>query len=156
MILVLHRKYLKEDYTIGNLYVKEKDGSLKFICNVLEDKVRELDEDGKGKVFGETAIPYDTYGIDMDTVSPKFSNYSKYPKYKKYDGKLPRLLNVKHFDGVLIHIGTTAKNTQGCLLVGENKERGKVLNSTNTFYRLMDDYLLPAHKRGESISITIV
>lgn len=157
MKLTLHRKYPKNDYTIGNLYI---DG--RFFCNTLEDKVRDLNKDGdlndvgEGKVYGQTAIPYGTYKIDMKTPSPKFSNFNKYPSYRKYEGKLPRLLNVNGFDGVLIHIGNTNKDTLGCILVGQNKEKGKVLNSTSTFYSLMDNYLIPACKRGEEITIEVV
>lgn len=157
MKLTLHRKYPKTNYTIGDLYINGR-----FFCNTLEDKVRDLNKDGdlndlgEGKVYEQTAIPYGTYKIDMDTISPKFSNFNKYPSYRKYEGKLPRLLNVKDFEGVLIHIGNTPKDTNGCILVGKNLSKGMVLNSTSTFYKLMDEYLLPAQKRGEEIVIEVV
>ena len=161
MKLVLHRKYLKNDYTIGNLYLKDEYGNQKFICNILEDKVRDLNKNGRfdngeKKVQDRTAIPYGEYKIDMDTISPRFSNATKYPKYAKYGGKLPRLMGVESFSGVLIHAGNTQSDSSGCLLTGENKAVGKVLNSTKCFYDLMDNYLLPAHKRGEEIWINIV
>ena len=47
MELVLHRKYLKNEYTIGNLYLKDSCGNQKFICNILEDKVRDANKNGK-------------------------------------------------------------------------------------------------------------
>lgn len=161
MKLVLHRKYLKENYTIGNLYLKDEFGNQKFICNILEDKVRDLNKNGKFdngevKVQDKTAIPYGEYKIAMDIVSLRFSNAAKYPKYAKYGGMLPRLLGVPEYSGVLFHIGNTHQDSSGCLLVGENKAVGKVLNSTKCFYDLMDNYLLPAHKRGEEIWISIV
>lgn len=161
MKLKLHRKYIKNDYTIGDLYLVENGKDI-WLCNTLEDKVRDLNKDGdlndvgEGKVYGQTAIPYGTYKIDMETPSPKFSNYRKYPVYSKYGGKLPRLLNVNGFDGVLIHIGNTNRDTFGCILVGQNKEKGKVLNSTATFFSLMDNYLIPACKRGEEITIEVI
>ena len=65
----------------------------------------------------------------MDTVSPKFSNYSKYPYAKQFNAKMPRLLNVKGFEGILIHAGNTQKDTDGCILVGINKVKGQVINS---------------------------
>lgn len=154
MKLVLHRKYLKNNYTIGKLYLDKGYGQLEWICDTIEDKVRDLTKEKK--VYGKTAIPFGEYEITMNVVSPKYSNYNKYPKYKKYSGRLPRLLNVPMFDGVLIHIGNDETDSAGCVIVGENKLKGKVINSTNSFYRLMDNYLLPASRRGEKITLSIV
>ena len=156
MELTLKRIALRSEYTIGKLYV---DG--KYVCDTIEDTVRDLDKDGKFakgevKIPGKTAIPYGRYEITMKVKSPKYSNFSKYSWAKKYDGCLPRLLNVPHFDGVLIHVGNSALDSEACVLVGENKVVGKVINSVNTFRRLMDDYLVPAKKRNEKIVITII
>ena len=155
MELTLKRIALMSEYTIGKLYV---DGE--YVCDTIEDTVRDLDKDGKFangevKIPGKTAIPYGRYEITMKVKSPKYSNFSKYSWAKKYDGYLPRLLNVPHFDGVLIHVGNSALDSEACVLVGENKVVGKVINSVNTFRRLMDDYLVPAKKRNENIVITV-
>lgn len=161
MKLKLHRKWCKDKYTISNLYLV-KNGKDIWLCNTLEPKVRDYNKDGdlndlnEAKVYGETAIPYGEYKIDMNTVSPKYSNFNKYPAYRKYNGKLPRLINVPHFEGVLIHIGNTKRDTEGCILVGRNLSKGMVLNSTSTFYNLMDNFLLPAYNNGEEITIDIV
>ena len=156
MELILKRIALRSEYTIGKLYV---DGE--YVCDTIEDTVRDLDKDGKFangevKIPGKTAIPYGRYEVTMKVKSPKYSNFSKYSWAKKYDGYLPRLLNVPHFDGVLIHVGNSALDSEACVLVGENKVVGKVINSVNTFKRLMDDYLVPAKKRNEKIVITII
>ena len=156
MELILKRIALRSEYTIGKLYV---DGE--YVADTIEDTVRDLDKDGKFangevKIPGKTAIPYGRYEITMKVKSPKYSNFSKYPWAKKYDGYLPRLLNVPHFEGVLIHVGNSALDSEACILVGENKVVGKVINSVNTFRRLMDDYLVPAKKRNEKIVITII
>ena len=156
MELRLERIALRSEYTIGKLYV---DGE--YVADTIEDTVRDLDKDGKFangevKIPGKTAIPYGRYEITMKVKSPKYSNFSKYSWAKKYDGYLPRLLNVPHFDGVLIHVGNSALDSEACVLVGENKVVGKVINSVNTFRRLMDDYLVPAKKRNERIFIVIV
>lgn len=156
MELRLERIALRSEYTIGKLYV---DGE--YVCDTIEDTVRDLDKDGKFangevKIPGKTAIPYGRYEITMKVKSPKYSNFSKYSWAKKYDGYLPRLLNVSQFDGVLMHVGNSALDSEGCIIVGENKVVGKVINSVNTFRRLMDDYLVPAKKRNERIVIAII
>lgn len=123
MKLTLNRKFLGDSYTIGDLYVNGE-----FFSNTLEDKYRDLSKETK--VYGETCIPYGTYEVIM-SWSPKFS--------PRYDERLvPRLLNVPHFDGILIHSGNTKEDTSGCILVGENSQVGKVLNSKSTFLKLCD------------------
>lgn len=153
MNLLLDRKYKKDTYTIGKLYI---DG--KYFCDTLEDKDRGLTsimspaEITKIKIYGETAIPIGTYKIDMNTISPRFKARSW---AKPYGGKIPRLLVVPGFDGVLIHVGNTKDDTSGCILVGKNTIVGQVTNSTQTFHSLMKE-LLEAKARGEQIEITII
>ena len=153
MRLTLQRIAKKETYTIGRLYV---DGI--YFCDTVEDKDRglkshhPLEQIKKSKVYGETAIPMGTYTIDMDKVSPKFIGRSW---AKPYGGKIPRLRSVPGFEGILIHPGNTAADCLGCILVGINDKVGRVSDSQKTFKRLMDDYLIPAHERGETITITI-
>lgn len=135
MLIKVIRRWKKETYTIGQLYV---DG--KYVCETLEDKDRGLDMMMKEKdicfikIYGKTAIPTGTYQLDMNTVSPKFKNVSW---AKPYGGKLPRLLAVKGYEGVLIHVGNKPEDTLGCILVGENKVKGGLINSTATFHKLM-------------------
>lgn len=153
MELVLERKWYRDTYTIGKLSVNGV-----VVCDTLEDKDRglhqnmSLNEINRIKVYGETAIPKGRYYIDMDTVSQKFKNRVW---AKPYGGKLPRLLSVPGWSGVLIHVLNSPEDSLGCIGVGQNKEVGKILNSTVTFYMLMDSYLVPAHFRGEEIWITI-
>ena len=152
MEITLHRKYPKDSYTIGNLYI---DG--KWFCNTIEDKDRGLyqgmDKEtiSQIKVYAETAIPYGRYRVTLNVQSPKFKTYKKYEFCKGY---LPRLLNVPGFDGILIHIGNKATKSAGCILVGVNREKGKVLDSEKTFkalYQILDE----ANKKGEQIWINI-
>lgn len=142
-----------QSYTISNLII---DGET--FCQVLEDADRGLDSSMSLDKILElkrpsiTAIPRGTYEITLDVVSPRFGSK---PFYKEVcDGKLPRLLNVKGFDGVLIHAGNTAEDSAGCLLVGMNLEKGKVLKSQETFRKLYE-VLNEAKLRGEDIQITI-
>lgn len=55
----------------------------------------------------------------------------------KNSGRVPRILNVKGFEGVLIHPGNTAEDTLGCVLLGENKVKGKVINSQTQWLRFI-------------------
>ena len=132
----------KERYTIGNMYVDDT-----YFCDTLEDADRgladtmEIDEILENKLKGITAIPTGKYDVIL-SFSPRFKRV------------LPLLLNVKGFEGIRIHSGNTAEDTEGCLLVGENKEKGKVLNSRATFERLMA-ILLECEKRKEKVTITI-
>ncbi len=160
MELQLKRIALKSTYTIGRLYVK-KDDEWAYLCDTLEDKVRDLNkngvfDNGETKVAGETAIPYGTYQITMHIVSPKYSNYTKYPYARQYRGYMPRLLNVSNFDGILIHPGNTAKDSAGCILVGRNTIVGKLTESQNCWLSLMENYFWPARKAGEKITIEII
>ncbi len=100
MELRLNRKFLGDSYTIGDLFINNV-----FYCNTIEDKVRDLNKDGdlldigESKIYGETAIPYGKYKIIV-TMSPKFSR------------ELPRLLDVPHFEGILIHRGNYGDYTK--------------------------------------------
>ena len=161
MKLKLERTALKATYTIGHLYYIAESGTKVYICDVVEDKVRDINKNGKFdngevKIKSQTAIPYGTYNVTLNIKSPKFSNYTKYPYAKKYRGYLPRLLRVKHFDGILIHCGRTERSSAGCIIVGYNKVVGQVVNSEDAFYKLMDGFLMPARNRGEGIYIEIV
>ena len=153
MELVVDRKWKKQSYTISNLTI---DG--KWFCNVLEDKDRNLDSSMSIAKIRElkkpsiTAIPRGTYEITLDVTSPKYCTNSFYKQV--CNGKVPRLLNVKGFEGILIHAGNTDKDSAGCLLVGMNLERGKVLKSQETFRKLYK-MLSGAKSRGEYIQITI-
>ena len=131
MELKLRRIARRDTYTIGRLYI---DGV--YFCDTIEDKDRGLRQDlpltvnKKRKVQNETAIPVGRYRVTLNVKSPKMS---KRPAYDFCNGYVPRLINVPAFDGILIHIGNTARDSAGCILVGENKVVGKVINSTETF-----------------------
>ena len=156
MNLVLKRGDNKSTYCIGDLYI---DGI--WFSNVIEDTDRRLDDSMSveeikdKKVYGQTAIPYGTYKIMLNVKSPKYSNFSKYPWAKKYEGYIPRLKDVKGFDGILIHVGNYATQSCGCILVGYNTQKGMVTSSVYVFNKLMDEYLIPATERNEEIYITI-
>ena len=150
MEILVERKWKKSNYTIGILSI---DG--KRFCETLEDVDRNLNSSMSVEQIktikkpNETAIPTGTYEVTLDIFSPKFGNKSFYKK--ACNGKLPRILNVKGFDGVLIHCGNTNLDTSGCVLVGRNLEKGKVLNSQETFEKLYK--ILKENKNNLTIKI---
>ena len=117
MELTLNRHWFSALSTIGELSI---DGA--FECFVLEDKMRELAgvPVEKWKVKGRTAIPTGRYQV---VISHSF----------RFDRDLPRLLNVPGFEGILIHPGNTASDTEGCLLPGRARLADKVIESRVAF-----------------------
>ena len=149
MQLTLVRTDRQHNYTIGSLFINGE-----FFCYTLEDTDRYLTSDmslediQSKKIYGKTAIPKGVYFIDMNTVSTKFKDRLW---AKPYDGKLPRLLNVPGYEGILIHVGNTVEDTSGCILVGTEYSDGFLRNSATAFTSLMS--VLTNTK--ESIIITI-
>lgn len=129
MKLTLKRIALRPTYTIGKLYIDDV-----YFCDTIEDTVRDLNKNGKfdngeKKVHSKTAIPYGIYEIKW-TYSPRFKKYT------------PQLMNVPSFKGIRIHAGNTSADTEGCLILGKNKQVGKVLNSRDTinkFYPIIKE-----------------
>lgn len=152
MELVVDRKWKKEGYTIGKLFINDV-----FFCNTLEDKDRGLtsampiEKIKVLKVWGETAIPSGVYEVKL-SHSPKFANRVW---GKKYKGQVPEITNVKGFAGIRIHPLNTAQDSLGCIGVGKNTAVGKITNSTEYYYKLLDTYIIPALKRNEKITLEI-
>lgn len=144
MELKVDRRWPKQDYTIGILYI---DG-VRF-CETLEDTVRPAGV----KIPGKTAIPAGRYRLRMDTVSPRFKDRSW---AKRYNGIVPRLEGVPDYVGVLIHPLNKAEETDGCIGVGNNRVKGMILDSQQRYFQLMDDYLMPAEQAGDEIWVDVV
>lgn len=125
MEITVKRKYKKNDYTIGQLFINGK-----YVCDTLEDRDRGLSDDMllrqiiQIKVKGKTAIPTGRYQVTM-TYSQRFRR------------RLPLLTAVKGYSGIRIHAGNTHKDTEGCILCGENKRKGMVLNSRYWTYEVI-------------------
>ncbi len=107
--------------TLGSLYI---DGH--FAMFTLEDVVRDLGPDGKGKIPGETAIPAGNYKVVIDQST-------------RFNRLMPHILDVPFFSGVRIHAGNTASDTEGCVLVGMQKiSESQIGQSRVAFEALMD------------------
>ena len=137
MELILERIAKRKTYTIGHLSVK---GQAEPFCDTLEPTWRDYNI-GAYKMKGHSAIPEGRYAVVI-SYSPKFREW------------LPILLGVPKFSGVRIHAGNTASDTEGCILVGKNREVGKVLDSRLWVYRLKQK-IVEAKAKGEAVWITI-
>ena len=176
MELILKRIAKKNTYTIGHLFLRENGGtevrgcensssqesrtaesnlvppasteaaprtpvpSDKYICDTLEPTWRDYAHGGR-KIKGCSAIPEGRYAVVI-SYSPKFQQW------------LPILLGVPNFSGIRIHAGNTAKDTEGCILVGKNREVGKVLDSRK-WLNGVKRKIVAAKERGEAVWITI-
>ena len=119
MKLTLTRIAKRPDYTIGRL----TDEKGERICDTLEPTWRDY-KGGELKVPKKSAVPEGTYRVVV-TKSPRFGRY------------LPLLVGVPGFEGIRIHSGNTVKDTEGCILVGENLQVGRLLWSRITLEKLM-------------------
>lgn len=152
MKLTIKRTITRNNYTLGKLYI---DGV--YFCDTLEDRDRGLTQNMSVeqiksiKVPGETAIPKGTYRVTLDVVSPKFS---KYPFYMETcGGKLPRLIDVKGYEGVLIHVADGPKRdslVQGCIGIGNLSAEEYLMNGKKVFAELYNKM------KGNIIELEIV
>ena len=138
MEIYLKRTAKRPGYTIGRLYINNMNGEP--LCNTLEPQWRDYAH-GEKKIKGHSAIPEGRYQVIM--------NFS----FKK-QRILPLLLDVPMFQGLRIHSGTTAKDTEGCILLGENQSKGMVFKSRYWVAQLMN-LIDDAKVRGERVWITI-
>jgi len=154
MKIKIDRKWKKETYTIGNLYI---DGV--WFCNTLEDRDRGLKQTDslasikQRKIYGETAIPTGIYTLSLDTLSPK---YSKIPFYQEVcKGFVPRILNVPGFEGILIHCLNDPSQTFGCIGVGLNTQKGRITQS-KVYFKKLYGFLKKAKDKNEKVEIEII
>ena len=155
MKIKVKRIFRGPEYTIGHLYVNDV-----YVCDTLEDRDRGLDyrmslsKIKSKKIAGKTAIPTGIYKLTLDVKSPKFGSKAFYKEV--CDGYLPRLIGVPGYEGVLIHVGNTQNDTDGCILVGLNKVKGQVIDSRQIFRKLWDSYFKIAKQDKMEIVIEIV
>lgn len=142
MDIKLVRRAYRDAYTIGSLYF---DGE--YQCDTVEDKDRGLKKNdslgkiAKTKVYGKTAIPKGTYRVILSWS-------------RAFKQIMPEILDVPGFSGIRIHSGNSADDSLGCIIVGENKVVGKVINSRAAYQRILAK-LKHAEECGEDFTITI-
>jgi hypothetical protein len=138
MKLDIYRKWFSDNSTIGELFVNQQ-----FFCYTLEDTCRQMlgKPVKEWKVYAKTAIPAGSYPVIIDFSS-------------RFKVEMPHVLDVEGFSGIRIHPGNSAKDTEGCILVGASRSTDFVGMSRNTYEKLMDR-LEAAYNRGEPITLNI-
>jgi len=136
--IIVERLQKDEDVTIGAITI---DGD--FACWSLEDPVREIPGQpvSTWKIHGETAIPAGRYKVIVD-MSARFKRL------------LPLLLDVPGYSGVRIHAGNTAADTEGCILVG-NERLAKSLARSQLALAPFMAKMGEAQRKGETIWLEI-
>jgi hypothetical protein len=127
MQITVKRLHKTDTSTIGELSI---DGL--FQCYTLEDAERAV------KIKGETAIPKGTYKVIINESN----------RFKRL---LPLLLDVPNFEGVRIHSGNSNHDTEGCILVGQSRNKNYIGQSRKAF-----DKLFKKMQAAEYITITIL
>ena len=162
MELILTRIAKRRGYTIGRLAILKEESeeyrtyqTEEYFCDTLEPTVLEL----KTTVSKETVLRSPTKLASLKPVAIPEGRYAVVitwsPKFKMW---LPLLLGGPDFNrlwqGIRIHMGNTAKDTQGCILVGRNQIVGRVLESRKWLYELKQK-IVEAKDRGEPVWLTI-
>lgn len=135
--------YLKSPRSINDTTISPLLVDCEYECDILEDRVREIPGDPvvAWKVDGKTAIPAGQYKIIIN-LSPRFGKM------------LPLLIGVPGFDGVRIHGGNDADDTDGCLLTGTRAGDAEVVNSQIALAKLQGK-IQAAIDAGDEVWITI-
>ena len=138
MKIDLIRDKFTDDACIGKMYI---DGE--YHCETLEDKYREVKNKPveSWKVDGKTAIPCAQYDLILD-MSTRFHRV------------MPHILNVPGFNGIRIHCGNDAGDTEGCILVGKDRYNDTIAGCSNVYNSLVEHIKL-AIKDGEKVTIQV-
>jgi len=145
MKIKIVREISNNECTLGRLYI---DGVEQ--CYTLEDVQRDV------KIDKETAIPKGSYSLELQTVGVKHMEYiQKFANNPGFHKGMIQLKNVTGFSGIMIHIGNSKNDTEGCILVGKiiNKVINQIQNSKDAYievYPIIRDGILSG-----SVQLTI-
>ena len=135
MLMILQRQPSADGATIGELSIEGQHE-----CWTLEDVVRlTRAPDGSvvgTKIPGKTAIPAGRYRVVID-----WSN--------RFQRMMPHILDVEQFDGIRMHAGNTAEDTDGCPLVGVTKGANTIGQSRMAFEPLFAKIVAATQDGGE-------
>ena len=129
----LKRIFKGPNATMGEMYIRDE-----FFGYTLEPIWRGQAGDASKKIQNKTCIDAGTYEVVVD-----FSNH--------FQRNLPHVLNVPLFEGVRIHGGNTAADTEGCILLGEHTNNVDYVQGCNLLINKLIEFI---EVRGKAI-ITI-
>lgn len=132
MKIEIKRDIKGNTYTAGKMYV---DGW--HFADTLEPHA--IDWSKEEKTLGKTAIPEGTYKVEM--------RYST-----KFKTQMPFVQNVPHFDGIMLHVGNSVRDSRGCILIGTRTYPSVLTHSREAVNRLI---LLMEEHKGESVTLTV-
>lgn len=145
--LLLERKYFKPRYTVGTLSYTGSDGCRHALCDTLEPPSAHTRQGSSlryiqfKKGLGFRAVPLGAYEVRM-------------AESRRFGRRLPRLVGVPGFRGVLIHEGNYPKDTAGCILPGWNRRRGMVCNSRSALAKVIE-LMNEAEGNGKKVTLAI-
>ena len=143
MRLTVDRYNTNSTHTDGLLFIDDK-----FECFTLEDTYREQ------KVKGETRIPNGTYKVELREVGGFHNKYLAKYGDTFHKGML-WVKDVPNFEYILIHVGNTQKNTEGCLLVGSTADKDKsFIGASGNAYKDFYPKVIAAFENNEEVTIT--
>lgn len=131
--VTVRRIFNNDRYCISHVYIGKEET---YFCDAIEDTVRDTNhngffDSGEIKVDSETAIPCGRYYVSFRRTSLPIGEKARY-------GCIPLLHNVPYFTKVRIHDGETEKDSSGCIILGLNKEKGRVTESMDVCLRFFD------------------
>ena len=142
MEIIVKRNQQNEVCTLGWMFIDDV-----FECYTLEDVGRKI------KIWGKTRIPAGTYKIKLRKTGRFHNKYmSRFSSFHKGMLHVQKVLNFKY---ILIHVGNTAEDTAGCLLVGERIRENMILDSTSA-YTKMYKKVIYAMQLDEEVTITYI
>jgi hypothetical protein len=121
----------------------------KFQCHTIEDGHKDV------KVKGETRIPDGRYEVTLRKEGGFHGRYLKEYGASFHKGML-WVRNVPNFEYILIHVGNSAKDTEGCLLVGmtNSADEAGFIGGSKIAYRKIYPIIAKELEAGRKVFIT--
>lgn len=140
----VERGIYRSECTIGRLLIDDVQ-----MCRTLEDTVRV-----GAKIYGKTAIPEGTYPIRLRTEGTTHEDYKV--RFAGIHRGTLHIDNIPGYKYVLLHIGLSAIDTLGCILVGMAYNGGDRIEKSTAAYLKIYPIIAKAIEAGEEVTIEVV